>query len=502
MRAIILSILFTVLCVTAISAETIDHYYELGARGYELVLDMRYDEADKIFDEMIRMEPKNAAGYIYKSQSFFHRWRYTMIEPDKKALAQFKALLFKSANIAEKMPDRDNAVTLFILGSAYGNMGFYYANTKNWFRAWWYGRKGIKYIKKAIKKDPEYYNSYFPLGIYNYYRATLPKVIKPLSFLLGGEEEGKEKAVEQLRLASSKSDLKGDARIFLADSVYYQEGNFKKASALLEELKSEYPDNFYISLALAVSYRHLNQYDLSVQTIRSSLRSESIKKFPGLHGDLYYNLGMAYSGMNEYAKAIMAYKYACKISKKIKGAIPDHYDVLALYGIGNAYEMVGSIDKAREYYSGIKAKDNRSAYESAQARIKNPLTPAQISLIKGRNFLKYAKYSKAETIFKGLVNPEINKEPVDNTFKAEACLYLGEAQYHLEEYQNSIRTLIKVFTFRDVRKKWINPWSHYWLASCYREIGDTERAKQEYDIAYGYDDIELRSEIDEARNKM
>ena len=49
--------------------------------------------------------------------------------------------------------------------------------------------------------------------------------------------------------------------------------------------------------------------------------------------------------MNEYAKAIMAYKYACKISKKIKGAIPDHYDVLALYGIGNAYEMVGSIDR-------------------------------------------------------------------------------------------------------------------------------------------------------------
>ena len=75
MRVTLLTILFAILFVTTTSGEIKRNYYELGIKGYELVLDMRYDEANKIFDEMIRMEPENATGYIYKSQSYFHYWR-------------------------------------------------------------------------------------------------------------------------------------------------------------------------------------------------------------------------------------------------------------------------------------------------------------------------------------------------------------------------------------------------------------------------------------------
>lgn len=504
MRTLILTILFTVLCVTTIRAETKSLYDELGVKGYELLLDMRYDEADKIFDEMIRMEPKNAMGYVCKSQSYFHYWKYAMIEPDQKDLEQFKELLFNTRNIAKEMldKDKDNIDTLFILGSAYGNIGLYYGNTDNWFRAWWNARKGIKYIKKVVKEDSEYYNAYLLLGMYNYFADTLPRFVKALSFLLGRTKGDREKGIDQLILASSKADLKGDAKIFLADSVYFNEENYEAASVLLEELNAEYPDNHYLSLILAVSYRHLNKLDLSVQTLKSSLQSESLKEFPYLHGELYYNLGLAYSRMNEYDQAILAHKNAYKIPENLEGYITDHYDTGALYEIGDAYEMLGSINKAHEYYSKIKENDNRKAYENAQDRIKNPLTPAQINLIKGRNYLKYEKYSHAESILRDLINSEYSKDSVDNTFKAEAYFYLGEVEYHLKEYQNSIQTLHKVFTLDDVRKEWINAWSHYWLANCYREIGDTEKAGQEYDIAYEYNDNELRSEIDKARSKM
>jgi tetratricopeptide (TPR) repeat protein len=274
MRTLVQTILFTVLCVTTSSAETKSLYDELSVKGYELLLDMRYDEADKIFDEMIRMEPKNAMGYVCKSQSYFHYWQYAMIEPDQKDLEQFKELLFSTRNIAKEMldKDKDNIDALFILGSAYGNIGLYYGNTDNWFRAWWNARKGIKYIKKVVKEDPEYYNAYLLLGMYNYFADTLPRFVKALSFLLGRTKGDREKGIDQLILASSKADLKGDAKIFLADSVYFNEENYEAASLLLEELKAEYPDNHYLSLILAVSYRHLNKLDLSVQTLKSSLQ--------------------------------------------------------------------------------------------------------------------------------------------------------------------------------------------------------------------------------------
>ena len=501
MRITLLTILLTVCYIPVSNAYTKSRYYESGKKGYELVLDMKYHEADNIFDEMIGMEPKNAIGYLYKSQSYFHYWQYTFLDPDQKALKQFKTLLFKTKDLAEAMLDEDNVETLFVLGSAYGNIGLYYANTNSWLRAFWYGRKGIKYMTEAVEKDPEYYNAYYCLGIFNYYAATLPKVVKALSFLIGKIEGDREKAIRQLMIASEKSELKGDAKIFLADSVYYEERNFEKALPLLEELKIEYPDNHYISLALAVSCRNLNRYDLSVRTLNASLHSESLRKFPYLDGDIYYNLGRAYSGMNEYDRAISSYKKAYKISKNLKGVIPHQFDAWSLYEIGDAYEMLGSINEARKYYSKIK-RNNRNAYESTRRRFKNPLTPAQIKLIKGKNYLGCARYKKAKRILTGLINSEADDDAADNTVKAEALLYLGEVEYHLKEYEDSIRTLNKVFTIDDVRKEWIVPWSHYWLAGCYREIGEINRAEREYDIAYEYNNSGIRYKIDKARNDI
>ena len=73
--------------------------------------------------------------------------------------------------------------------------------------------------------------------------------------------------------------------------------------------------------------------------------------------------------MKEYDKAVQAYKNAYEISRKIKGVKPDHYPAWALYEIGKAYEMLGSTDKAREYYNKINRK-NKKAFKSAQARLK------------------------------------------------------------------------------------------------------------------------------------
>ena len=205
--------------------------------------------------------------------------------------------------------------------------------------------------------------------------------------------------------------------------------------------------------------------------------------------------------MNEFDQAVLAYKNAYKILKSEKGNKSWVY-TWSLFSIGYNYEMMGSIDKAHEYYSQIKEKDNEAAYKYALAMIKNPLTPAQINLTKGKNYLRCEKYTQAYTILKELVNTELSKESVDSTSKAETCLYLGEVEYHLKEYQDSIQTLNKVFSFSDVKNEWIKPRAHLYLGNCYRDIGQTEKAKQEYDIAYEYDDNTIRSDIDKARSRM
>ena len=98
--------------------------------------------------------------------------------------------------------------------------------------------------------------------------------------------------------------------------------------------------------------------------------------------------------MNEFDQAISAYKNAYKISQSEKGN-KSRVHGWSLFNIGLSYEMMGSIDKAHEYYSQIKKKDNEIAYKYAMAMIKNPLTPAQINLTKGKKYLNCEKYAQA-----------------------------------------------------------------------------------------------------------
>jgi len=502
MKTIILTILLTMLFVPTISANP-KNINELGIKGIDLVFDMQFEQANKIFDEMIRMDPENAIGCFLKSKSYL--WMYIFSTNDKEHIERSLELFLKTIDIAKEMLDKneDDIDALFYIGNAYGYIGRRYGETGSWIRAYWYGRKGTNYLKKVIKKDPDYYDAYLGLGMYRYYADVLPKYIKVLSFLLGGLGGDSEKGIDEVILASSKGNLiRGEAKFLLASEIYFNyEKNYEEALPLLKELTTNYPHNLFFKYSLAGCYRNLYKYDLSVQTIEKALQSESLNEYPYLRSQFYYILGGTYSEMNEFDQAILAYKNAYKISQSENGNKSWVYS-WSLFFIGFDYEMMGSIDKAHEYYSQIKKKDNEGAYNYALAMIKNPLTPAQINLAKGKNYLRCEKYTQAKTILKELINTELSKESVDSTFKAETCLYLGEVEYHIKEYHDSIQTLNKVFSFSDVNKEWIKPRAHLYLGNCYRETSDIEKAEKEYEIAYKYNDNGLRSEIDKVRSKM
>lgn len=303
MRTIILTIIFTLLLVPVISAQPQD-IRELGLKGIALTRNLQFDEANKIFDKMIRIDPENALGYLLKSSSFLSMTEIKGIEIEQAE--NFKDQTLKVIDIAEEMFDenKDDVDVLFYLGCGYGNLGIYYMNNNSWLRAYWNGRKGKKYLEKAIGKNPDYYDAYLGLGMYKYYAAVLPKIIKPLSFLLGMEGD-RGKGIEEVTLALKKGSYARDsAKVFLADSVHWKEENYEAALLLYKELITEFPRNHYFQMRLAICYRVLKKYDLSLQTIENSLKSESINGYPYLRNQLYYNLEKAYSEMKEYDQAI------------------------------------------------------------------------------------------------------------------------------------------------------------------------------------------------------
>ena len=85
---------------------------------------------------------------------------------------------------------------------------------------------------------------------------------------------------------------------------------------------------------------------------------------------------------------------------------------------------------------------------------------------------------------------------------AEFYFNIGAVEYHLKKYQNSIRSLQEALTINSIKEDWITPWTHYYLGNCYRDTGETEKAKQEYDIAYKFDDAAFLHRVEKARKKV
>ena len=501
MKKIILTFFFTVLFVHSVNAETKD-LHEMGAKGMELIFNLQYDEANKLSDEMIKMEPENGIGYFIKFKNYF--WICAFGNTNEENVKKFEDSTFKTIDIAKEMLDKDknDADALFYLGNAYLYLGRWYGEKGGWIKAFWYGRKGTKYLFKAIDKDPDYYDAYLGIGIYHYYVSVLPKYIKALSFLLGGGGD-KEKGIEELTLASSKSHLvRDEAKFILAQAVYFDiENNFEAVFPLFEDLRIKYPDNHYIKLSLARCYRNLNKYDQAIQTINNSLQAESLSKYPNAQTLFYRYLGNTYSDMNEHDKAIQAFNKALVLLESQNKTKSWEYEG-ALYYIGDCYELMGKIDKAREYYLKISKEDKSGAYSGAMARLNNPLTPAQIELTKGSNYSRCEEYTRAGEIFNNLKEKELGNNPINKAFIVDLDFNIGILEYRKKDYQKSIQTLQNVLTSNDVNKEWVKPWTHYFLGNCYRDSGEKEKAKQEYDIAYKTDYNRLRSLVDNARKEM
>ncbi len=392
MRSVVITLLVTVFCVTTTGAETKNLYYELSAKGYDLVLNMQFDEANKIFDEMIRMEPENALGYLCRSQSYIYYWQFAVKGANEKALDPIKDLLFQTAHIAEKMLDKnkDDIDAMFYLGSVYGNIGLYYGNANRWFSAWMYGRKAMKYMEEVIKKDPEYYNAYVGLGIYNYYLGVLPRFVKVLSFLLGTKGE-REKGIEQLILASSQSDMKGVAKVFLAENIYVKEGNYKAAIPVLKELTTDYPQNSFLRMRLALCCKGLEKYNEAV-----SVLEEMLQKYPD-NKDILLNLGWVYVDSSKFDRAFKIFEkiieddptfsnsyYQMGRTSIISGQRLEEADKFLLkylemkqfenspseawahYRLGQVYEMTGRFRDAKKQYQ-IALRLDREHKEAREA---------------------------------------------------------------------------------------------------------------------------------------
>ena len=505
MKEIFMRVLLIILClcmVLPLSADdNKDKIGELALKGIDLATTLHYAEADSLFEEIVKLEPANPCGYFLRSATYF--WMFSEDIKNETVGDKFRDLSYQAADIAEARLDEkpDDLDAKFFLGGAYGSLGRYYAMTKSYLNAYWYGKKGKNYLEEVIEADSTYYDAYLGLGIYHYLADVLPRFIKILSFVLGVDGD-KAQGIKELKIAAEKGFYtKTEAMFFLGAIYTYRENEFEKAIKIFNELLQRYPDNPGALLSLGRCYSNMGECNKAVAAFEKVLQIEDGQsRLP--RGSIYYQLGDAYFRKNEFVRARDNYLQAIASDSAEVGKRRWIYPRAQLK-LATCYELLGDIEKARYYLKQVSEEDSEHAYEEAQKRLNEQLSEIDSRLIRADNLKECGQFQKAYAILSAIEADYSDKNDVKTKKKLESAAYQkAEILYEQKRYAEAVSKFKAIIDQPGEKSESRMYWTYFYLGNSYKALGEYEKAKEAYDKAEGTDSDRLLEKIEHERQQL
>jgi hypothetical protein len=132
---------------------------------------------------------------------------------------------------------------------------------------------------RALELDPQMADATAGLGIYNYYVATLPGIVKVIRFFMGIPGGDKEAGLRQMQTGMKEGVLlRVDVRFIYAKSVRMYDQKYEEALGIALPLVEQYPKNAIFNLLVgnlnaelgrnekAAEYCHAAQKAMAAQT--------------------------------------------------------------------------------------------------------------------------------------------------------------------------------------------------------------------------------------------
>lgn len=279
-------------------------------RGIAYMYRLQFDEAEREFRQIVRIDPGSPAGYF--ALAALSWWRYSqnfdVQDSFKLVEKEFVSNSDKVIELAEAMEEeeRDLDQAYFFMGSAYGLQGRWYAVQKSWWKAYTRGRKGRKYLKKCVEENPAIYDAYLGLGIFDYYAATLPGVLGfAAKLFVGGDRE---RGMEYVKLAKERGRFfRLEARFFLIEIYSMHEGDFKAAYAETEALRALDPSNMLFRLGEIMTHIQAEDWKGVLAECEAFLGAWQVRPQQGLEQQLamiYLSAGDALIALKRYEEAV------------------------------------------------------------------------------------------------------------------------------------------------------------------------------------------------------
>ena len=281
--------------------------------GIKYLYNLDFDNAKLELSKAIDADRENPAGYFYTAMVY---WERILTNPyDKEALKFFQEWTSKSIKIAENKVKKNgkDAETLFYLGGSYGFKARRDLIKKDWWQALWNAKKGRLYLREAYDLNPQNFDIYLGLGMYDYFLDKMPKIVKFFSFFFSLSGDKKLGLEELNKCATQGQFAKTEAKYVLVSIYTYLEKDYSKALPFAMELKEKYPRNPRFHYTIAIIYSKMKAWDKAF-ILADEISAKSKEREPNFTPDwipkIDYLKGEICREKQSYSQALSFYNLA------------------------------------------------------------------------------------------------------------------------------------------------------------------------------------------------
>ena len=344
-------------------------------KGVAAVYNLDFETSGKELSALLKEYPNYPLGLFGKTMIEWSRYEYEYEKSNKAQAQNFEREINSAISGIELWlsENKEEAQAYLALGGIYGVKARFLLANKNYVRAYFTGKKGLKHMNKAVELNPQMYDAYLGKAIYEYYAGTLPTVVKILAKLLVSGDA--DKGIEYLNLIKDKGRYSADTAKLLLVEIAIESKKYSNpalAEKYIKEIIAKYPHNpLYRFVAIIAAYQNKNY-----EEVRKSAKDflAKIGKEP-FYKEIY--IARSYTALASADMQEGKYQDAVKVLEQsieaTKNQEISRWQLWNIFRLAQSYDALGKRQKALELYKSIKNyKETWGIDDEAKKHLKTP----------------------------------------------------------------------------------------------------------------------------------
>jgi len=221
--------------------------------GINLIIDQKYDEAEKLFNQLDKTRKDIPLGKIYLAAVHIAK-AYDYNEPyDDELITKY---LEGAKKISERLlkNDEKNIWNNYFLALTKGYIAYYNALNENWLQAFSTGLSSVAGFEDCLEIDKNFYESFIAIGSFKFWKSKKTEFINWLPFI----DDEKVLGIRYLQNAVKYSGYNSHLAIHSLVWIYIAQEDFENAIKVAELALKSHPQSRIFKWGLARSYENID----------------------------------------------------------------------------------------------------------------------------------------------------------------------------------------------------------------------------------------------------